>query len=243
MMADVEIKYKGVTRATMTASGAKTVKTGGKWVEGDIVVEYNKPSGPQPSGTKQINITENGTSLHDVAGYAYAEITAAVPTGEGAPSAGIVFDTVNAQGMPVTASLYAETVPESVCRYWATLTSITFHLSGPTPIRQAAFANSGLTSVVIPDEVTAIHAYAFQNTHLTTVRIPASVTSIAAAAFQGVALTAVHLPETPPTLATATAFNALAAGCVFYVPTEAAKTAYQSATNWSTLNVTWEVET
>lgn len=83
MMADVEIKYKGVTRATMTASGAKTVKTGGKWVEGDIVVEYEKPAGPQPSGTKQINIVENGTSLHDVAGYAYAEITAAVSAGGG----------------------------------------------------------------------------------------------------------------------------------------------------------------
>lgn len=80
-MADVTIKYKGQSIATMDASGSKTLGTRGKYCEGDIAVEYAKPAGP--SGTKQINITQNGTTTEDVAAYANAAITVDVQGGGG----------------------------------------------------------------------------------------------------------------------------------------------------------------
>lgn len=63
----------------MDATGSKTLETSGKYCEGDIDVEYVKPSGP--SGTKQISITQNGTTTEDVAAYASAEITVNVQGG------------------------------------------------------------------------------------------------------------------------------------------------------------------
>lgn len=78
-MADITIKYKGQSIATMDASGSKTLGTQGKYCEGDIGVEYVKPAGP--TGTKQINITQNGTTTEDVTAYANAEITVDVQGG------------------------------------------------------------------------------------------------------------------------------------------------------------------
>lgn len=42
-MADVSIKYKGVEKATLNASGTKTIKTSGKYCEADVVVDYDDP--------------------------------------------------------------------------------------------------------------------------------------------------------------------------------------------------------
>lgn len=78
-MSDVTIKYKGQSIATMDATSSKTLHTQGKYCEGDIGVEYVKPVAP--SGTKQISITENGTTTEDVAAYANAEITVNVQGG------------------------------------------------------------------------------------------------------------------------------------------------------------------
>ena len=44
-MADVTLTYRGTTIAEMDASGNKTLKTSGKYCEGDIGVSYVKPSG------------------------------------------------------------------------------------------------------------------------------------------------------------------------------------------------------
>ena len=46
---EVLISYKGSTIATMNASGTKTLETAGKYCEGDIEVEYTRPSAPSPS--------------------------------------------------------------------------------------------------------------------------------------------------------------------------------------------------
>lgn len=43
-MADVTLTYKGSTIAEMNASGSKTLKTSGKYCEGDIGISYVKPS-------------------------------------------------------------------------------------------------------------------------------------------------------------------------------------------------------
>ena len=44
-MADLTIKFKGQPIVEMTESGTKTLKTAGKYCEGDIAVEYAKPAG------------------------------------------------------------------------------------------------------------------------------------------------------------------------------------------------------
>ena len=44
-MADLTIKYKGQPIVEVTDTGTKTLKTAGKYCEGDISVEYAKPAG------------------------------------------------------------------------------------------------------------------------------------------------------------------------------------------------------
>lgn len=80
-MAEVTINYKDAAIATMDASGTKTLQTQGKYCEDDIEVVYARPSAP--SGTKQISITQNGTTVEDVAAYASAEISVNVQGGGG----------------------------------------------------------------------------------------------------------------------------------------------------------------
>ena len=60
-MAGVTIGYKGNTIATIQGSGSKTLKTAGKYCEGDISVDYVQEGGGgiTPTGTK--SITANGT--------------------------------------------------------------------------------------------------------------------------------------------------------------------------------------
>ena len=48
-------------------------------VDGYSSVTVNVPTGITPTGTKQISITENGTTIEDVTNYASAEITVNVP--------------------------------------------------------------------------------------------------------------------------------------------------------------------
>ena len=45
-MADVEIKYKGASIATLNETGTKTLKTSAKYCEGDISVSYTKSAVP-----------------------------------------------------------------------------------------------------------------------------------------------------------------------------------------------------
>ena len=44
-MADLIINYKGQPIAELSESGVRTLKTAGKYCEGDIAVEYAKPAG------------------------------------------------------------------------------------------------------------------------------------------------------------------------------------------------------
>ena len=50
-MADLTVRYKGQPIVEMTESGTKTLKTGGKYCEDDISVEYAKPAGGGGGGS------------------------------------------------------------------------------------------------------------------------------------------------------------------------------------------------
>lgn len=53
-MADLTIKYKDQPIVEMTESGTKTLKTAGKYCEGDITVEYAKPAGGGGGGSELV---------------------------------------------------------------------------------------------------------------------------------------------------------------------------------------------
>lgn len=74
-MSGVNIEYKGESIATIPDTGSKTIKTQGKYCEGDILVEYEAPPTPTPTLiTKQI--TANGTyAVADDNADGYSEVT------------------------------------------------------------------------------------------------------------------------------------------------------------------------
>ena len=69
-----------------------------------------------------------------------------------------------------------------------------------TAIEYSAFSSNNLTSVVISDSVTTIGAYAFESNNLTSVVIPDSVTGIRNSAFQNNNLTSVVIPDSVTTI-------------------------------------------
>ena len=64
-MADLTIKYKGNPIAEMTDTGIKTLKTAGKYCEGDITVEYVKPAGGDHTYQvgHAVSVLEMGTDM------------------------------------------------------------------------------------------------------------------------------------------------------------------------------------
>ena len=120
------------------------------------------------------------------------------------------------------------------------LTSITIP-SSVTTIGQSAFQNcSKISSLTIGTGVATIGNSAFEGcAKLTSVTIPNSVTSIGYRAFIScTGLTSVTMERsTPPTLSNLNAFPYSNTGFTIYVPC-GSKTAYTSATNWSSISST-----
>lgn len=66
--------------ATITPTQSQqTAVVAGKFTTGDVVVDPIPSEYIVPTGTKQISITQNGTTTEDVSAYANAQITANVP--------------------------------------------------------------------------------------------------------------------------------------------------------------------
>lgn len=89
----VTIKYKDSTIASMNATGSKTLKTGGKYCEGDIDVEYVAPT---PSLVSK-NIAANGTyaaASDNADGYSevVVDVPGIVPSGSKSITANGVHD-------------------------------------------------------------------------------------------------------------------------------------------------------
>lgn len=176
-MADVTLTYKGTTIAELSDSGSKTIRTAGKFCEADIGVTYVKPSGggSTPTGTKQISITENGTHIEDVAGYANAEISVSVPS-EGIIPSGTKQITVAENG----------TITEDVTNYAAVQVVTNVPSSGGAVDWNNMAKGLWPTGAAVFDStVDTIPESRFQNyTEITSV-YASSVTSVKANAFSG----------------------------------------------------------
>ena len=78
-MSGATIRYNNSTIASVNVGDHAELATKNKYLTDNIIVEADLPT-----GTKQISITENGTTIENVSGYASAEIT--VDTGEAIPA-------------------------------------------------------------------------------------------------------------------------------------------------------------
>jgi len=186
-MAEVQISYKGSAIAQMNASGTKTLLTEGKYLEDDVTVEYTRPSAP--SGTKNISITQNGTTTEDVTAYASAQITANVPNtyaagdeGKVVSSGALVSQTsrsIDTNGTYDTTTNNEVVVNVSGSGYSADDIALRTPISG---------------NIVLKSTTTQIKDYAFRNTEITSIT-GAGVTSIGANALQYTKLTSFSLPN------------------------------------------------
>lgn len=71
-MADVDIKYKGSSIATMNASGTKTLQTSGKYCEGNIEVVYADPE--KPAQSKTVTPTASGFTVSPDSGKVLSSV-------------------------------------------------------------------------------------------------------------------------------------------------------------------------
>lgn len=74
------VTYKGSPLTTVN-NQTRVLETGGTWLEDDITLTDVTQGGITPTGTKQINISQNGTTTEDVTNYASAQITVNVSGG------------------------------------------------------------------------------------------------------------------------------------------------------------------
>ena len=133
----VNIKYKNNSIAELSDTGTKTLKTAGKYCEGDIIIENTK-DGITPSGNKAITATTSTQTGIDVTNYAtvsvaptpsetksvttngdvtpssgklLSKVTVNVPTGTARDSSDI---TVSGATVNVPAGLYSSAASKSV---------------------------------------------------------------------------------------------------------------------------------
>ena len=209
-MADVTLTYKGSTIAEMSNTGTKTLKTAGKYCEGDIGVNYVKPSSGGTSDDLAIKviegegaITELPSRITKIRDYAFhtgplANFTV-LPNGITDIGKYAFYDnTPNITFLPRSLKNIGEYAFYQVVRGSVGDSLRTISLpDGLLTIGNFAFANNKYLKLTsIPGSVISIGAYAFQNcTSLTTLTLKGTPTSIASGAFKACTnLTTINVP-------------------------------------------------
>ena len=180
-MADVTLTYKGSTIAEMNNTGTKTLKTAGKYCEGDIGVSYVKPEGGTSDElakkmiTREGNITELPSDITKIGDSAF----------------------YNCQNLALTSLPSGITSIGSSAFYNCKNLALTSLPDGITEIREYGFTLcSNLRLTYLPDGITKIGNYAFRWCDgLTTITFKGTPTSISSSAFHGCGnITDIYVP-------------------------------------------------
>jgi hypothetical protein len=118
-MADVNIKYRGSSIATMSATGTKTLGTQGKYCDSDVVVEYSKPAQPVIESNKAATPSESAQEITPSSGYdAMAKVTVGAVSssyvGSGVPRKSSSDMTASGATVTASAGYYASGASKSV---------------------------------------------------------------------------------------------------------------------------------
>lgn len=253
----VDVTSGGSTLGTKTITQNGTYDATNDSLDGYSEVTVNVSGGVTPTGTKQISITENGTTTEDVTNYANAEITVNV-SGGGRNIADELAD-----GEPSGTVTISKTAISAYAFYHKNgMTSV----SAPncTSIDGYAFQDcSGLTSISFPALTSITGDYIFSGcSNLTEVAFPLLATQTRARFFAGCSkLVTIDLGETPQIfnqtfinsgalrkiilrrtsgVASLAGYNVNVLGGIYNNPTastiyvpSALISAYQTASNWS----------
>lgn len=168
-----EVFKPGVGEKTITANG--TYNASEDSLSGYERVVVNVPTGIIPTGTKQISIATNGTTIEDVTSYANAEIVVNVPSG------GYTLEQV-LSGEALTGSITY--LGESIrsCSFGNT-DIVEFHAPNLTTIKVGIYNNQSsnsnlfygctkLTTIDCPELIMQRDTFAYSNPALTTVNLP-----------------------------------------------------------------------
>ena len=253
-MADLTIKYKDQPIVELSESSTKTLKTGGKYCEGDISVEYVKPAGGGGGGAIEpyteetydsngnlIAVAMHGhTNIRNKALYECSSL-ASVTIGNSVTKIG--------ENAFYRCGITSVTIPDSVISIeayafqYSSLVSVTIGNS-VTSIGGSAFHNcSSLKSVMMPDSVTSIGNYAFAKCKLLeSITIPNRVTSIGDYAFTECnSLKSVTIPDSVTSIRKNTFKSCANLTSVTFngTPSSIASNAFDSCANLTTINVPW----
>lgn len=252
-MADLTIKFKGQPIVELSESGTKTLKTAGKYCEGDITVEYSKPAGggggaiePYTEETYDSNGNLIAVVMHghkNIRNKAFYECSslASVTIGNSVTKIG--------ENAFYRCGITSVTIPDSVISIeayafqYSSLVSVTIGNS-VTSIGGSAFHNcSSLKSVTMPDSVTNIGNYAFAKCKLLeSITIPNSVTSIGDYAFSECnSIESVIIPDSVTSIRKNTFKSCANLTSVTFngTPSSIASNAFDSCANLTTINVPW----
>ena len=215
-------------------------------------VVVNVPQGSTPTGTKQISITENGTTTEDVAAYANAEITVNVPSGGGdyvavdwldptKPTGNIIF---NGTFINVNKGSYLLIGRSGIGNV---------HFTNSTILPASSFQNSSVARFV-GEKILHIGGQAFYNSSISEIDVQGIDNYASVFAGCG-SLQTIILRGTSVTAIAANAFNASrfsngGSGGTIYIPKalydhlgDGTALDYKAATNWSTVDgygtITW----